>query len=295
MESFSLFDEKWRLGDYRPQLDAYYYRQWIDFHMNEHAHPQVEIMYVISGRCIVETREQAVELGGGDFIVLDSWVPHRLVVNPAEPCRMLNVEFTFAPSGAVAPSMRQLAETSPALRMLLERRQPWFVLSDPSDVQITLRSLVLELDGHGGEREILSHLMIGQLLLQIARLYAEHQRSGLAPQTDRYVRQAVQYILQHYDCECQAKDVAAHVKLHPVYLQRIFRKQMGISMASYIIQVRMDKAKMLLGRTAIPIADIADYVGINSRQYFNELFKRTIGQTPAAYRRSVELVGWDKK
>lgn len=295
MESFSLFDEKWRRGDYRPQIDAYYYRQWVDFQMSEHAHPQIEIMYVITGRCSVEMREEAVELGGGDFILLDSWVPHRLVVNPAEPCRMLNVEFTFVASGAIYPTIRQLHDASPALQSFMGERKPWFVLSDPSDMQITLKSLVLELDGRSEERTALSHLMIGQLLLQIARLYADHQRSGLAPQTDRYVRQAMQYIHQHYDCECQAKDVADHVKLHHVYLQRIFRKQMGTSMANYITQVRMEKAKMLLGRSSIPIADIAAYVGINSRQYFNELFRRTVGQTPAAYRKSVELVGWDKK
>ncbi|MBB3114526.1 AraC-like DNA-binding protein [Paenibacillus phyllosphaerae] len=289
MERFSLYDPKWLQGEYRPQIDAYYYRQWVDFHMGFHAHPQIEIMYAISGSCIVETYDQLLSLGSGDFILLDSCVPHRLVVDRTEPCRMLNVEFSFAPCSGIYPSFSQLASSTPALSAMLGQSKEWVVLSDPSDVQHTLKSLVLELDGGAEERTSMAHLLISQLLIHIARLAVDVQRSGADRQTDRYVRAAIQYIHQNYDRDIQAKDIAAHVNLHPVYLQRIFRPSMQQTMAEYLAVVRIEKAKMLLGRTDIPIAEIADYVGLNSRQYFSALFKRLTGVTPAAYRHSVEL------
>ncbi|BBH22190.1 hypothetical protein Back11_35350 [Paenibacillus baekrokdamisoli] len=59
MESSSLFDLKWINGDYRPDIRAYYYKQWNDFHMGFHAHEMIEIMYVISGTCKVDTKASA--------------------------------------------------------------------------------------------------------------------------------------------------------------------------------------------------------------------------------------------
>ena len=108
------------------------------------------------------------------------------------------------------------------------------------------------------------------------------------------MRQATEYIHQHYDCDIQAKDIAAVVNLHPVYLQRIFKSNMNQTLTEYMAELRIEKAKMLLARTDVPIIEIADYVGFNSRQYFSALFKKHTGYSPAAYRKSVEtFTGFD--
>ncbi|MFD0712810.1 helix-turn-helix domain-containing protein [Paenibacillus sp. GCM10027626] len=294
MERCSLFDEKWRIGRFRPQINAYYYKQWLNFQMDDHAHASVEIMYIISGTCVIQTEQEHIAMHKGDFILLDSGVTHRLVLERDVPCRMLNVEFTFAECEDSSLSLAQLTAASPALGKLLDRRDIAYVtLSDPSDVYHTLKSLVLELDASAtADEKSLVQLLMSQLLIQIARLV--QQQEHVSRPTDHYARQAVEYIHQHYDGELQAKHIAAAICLHPVYLQRIFRKSMQISMADYIAQVRVDKAKMLLARTDIPLAEIADYVGLNSRQYFSELFKKLTGTTPAAYRSSVEANFWEK-
>jgi len=292
MKRFSLYDARWRAGDYRPHFAAYYYREWTDFRMGFHAHPEIEIMYAISGSCCVETEERSFVLRGGDFILLDSGVPHRLVVEGDEACRMLNVEFSFIPCERELQSWGRLVDASPSLQSLVDRPAAWLSLSDTTHIQHTLKRLVLELDESGPERTGLANLLVGQLLVEIARLEDARHRGGGAGQSDRYVRQAVEYIHQHYDRDLKARDIASFVNLHPVYLQRIFRQHMRVSMSEYIMNIRVDKAKMLLGRTDIPIAEIADYVGLNSRQYFSEVFKRCTGQTPAAYRKSIELVSW---
>ncbi|UVI28995.1 helix-turn-helix domain-containing protein [Paenibacillus spongiae] len=291
MELYSLFDPKWTRGDFRPKIDAYYYKQWVDFHMGFHAHGSIEIMYVIAGTCRVETQRQSIPMGKGEFILLDSGVIHRLVVEKDSPCRMLNVEFTFTACDGIHPSLAQTAANSPALRALLGRQTDYIVMSDPSDVYHTLKSLVMELDaGVGVDNGSMVHLLISQLLIRIARLAEDKRIDHASRQTDRYVRKAVEYIHQHYDCDIQAKDISAAVNLHPVYLQRIFRTGMNVTMADYLANVRIGKAKMLLAQTDIPIAEIADYVGLNSRQYFSLLFKKMTGDTPAAYRRSVETL-----
>ncbi|REE68007.1 AraC-like DNA-binding protein [Paenibacillus taihuensis] len=294
---YSLYDPLWREGgDYRPHIVAYYYKQWVDFHMDVHAHDAIEIMYVISGTCVVEIetetgeRAQSITMRKGDLILLDAGVPHCLIVEKDSPCRMLNIEFTFTDCDGIYPSMKQLVEHNAPLTQLLDRHQSSIVLRDPSDIHHILKSIVMEIDTGGSHHESMTHLLISQLLVRVARLAAEEpeDRAG-ASLHQRYVRQAAEYMHQHYDCDIQVKDIAAAVSLHPVYLQRIFRATMHMTITEYLAELRVEKAKMLLARTDIPIIDIADYIGLNSRQYFSMLFKKVTGLSPAAYRKSIEI------
>ncbi|AZN39732.1 AraC family transcriptional regulator [Paenibacillus albus] len=289
---YSLYDPLWRDGgDYRPHIVAYYYKQWVDFHMDVHAHDAIEFMYVISGTCVVETEAGATVMRKGDLILLDAGVPHNLIVEKDNPCRMLNVEFTFKACDGIYPSMKQLAECNAPLSQLLDRHQNSIVLRDPSDIPHILKSIVMELDTGGSHNGSMTHLLISQLLVRVARLAAEEpgdQAAG-ASLNQRYVRKAAEYMHQHYDCDIQVKDIAGAVNLHPVYLQRLFKATMHMTITEYLAELRVEKAKMLLARTDIPIIDIADYIGLNSRQYFSMLFKKVTGLSPAAYRRSIEI------
>ncbi|KIL39307.1 AraC family transcriptional regulator [Gordoniibacillus kamchatkensis] len=283
MERFSLYRPELLDGDYHPRFEAYYYRQWDGFKMPYHAHDRAEIMYVISGSCEVHTEREAIALRKGEFIVLDAGVPHRLLVGQDQPCRMLNVEFVFVREACSFPALRQLAEGDPALAAFLREAQPVLVLRDPSDVQHALRSLVLHLDSREPGRELMVRLLFAQLLLQTARLAAEARESGQEA-SERYVRQAIRYMHQHYDCGLQVKDIAAAVNVHPGYLHRIFKRQTGVTVLEYLTSYRIVKAKMLLGKDDVPVGDIADYIGLGSRQYFSAVFKKHTGLTPQQYR-----------
>ncbi|MUT67152.1 AraC family transcriptional regulator [Paenibacillus sp. NEAU-GSW1] len=273
--------------DVRPRVVAYYFKQWDGFEMAHHSHTAVEIMYVISGSCVVETREQSFAMEKGHFIVIDADIEHRLIVAPGTSCRMLNVEFEFgAGEQGCSPSMKELAAADDALSGLLGSRRGYLLLNDPSEVYQTLKSLVLELDGGRGGSRLLADLLLSQLLLRIARLSREADRA-LPNTTDAYVRKAVDYIHHHYDCDIQIKEIAEAVNLHPGYLHRVFRGGMGCTPMDYLTRFRMEKARMLLEQTDIPVIEISGYVGVNSRQYFSTLFKKHTGCTPQSYRKAV--------
>ncbi|MFC5467981.1 helix-turn-helix domain-containing protein [Cohnella suwonensis] len=289
----SLFDRR-LLGEspYSPRIYAYYFKQWERFNMDSHRHDSTEIMYVIQGECVVawegeDGKERSDKLAKGDFVVLDALVPHRLVVEGA--CRMLNVEFGFAersPDDGF-PSIGELAARELSLRELISASARHLALKDPDDVYHALRSLVLELDrketNDGG---VMERLLLSQLLIRIARLRGESQLSGGAG--DTYVKKCIGFLGQNYDRPLSVQEAAAHVNVHPGYLQRIFKAQTGRTLVAYLTELRMEKAKMLLLHTDIPIADVSDYVGAGSRQYFHEVFKKHTGLTPLAFRNSMD-------
>lgn len=296
MSSTGLFPERLAAGSYRPVVTAYYFREWRDYRMSDHTHRSMEIMYVISGNCTVElaavsdagsSGRHTINLTKGEFIFLDGNVPHRLLV--PESCRMLNAEFRFEEENGRSvrfPTMQSLAEEDEALAKLFACPDPFLVLREPHDVYHVLKSLVLELDSPA-RRGIMVHLLLAQLLILIAGLYHAKAASG-AENQEVYVRRTIEFLHQNYDRQLQIKEIAAHVNLHPGYLQRIFKAQAGVSIMEYLTYFRMEKAKMLLRQTDIPVLEIADYVGVGSRQYLHMLFKKHTGATPADYRRMID-------
>ncbi|WP_027085134.1 helix-turn-helix transcriptional regulator [Cohnella panacarvi] len=291
----SLFDAALLHGSYSPRIFAYYYKQWNGYRMGFHRHDSMEIMYVIQGNCVVEIERQerssphAVKLQKGEFIVLDANVPHRLVVD--QSCRMLNAEFGFAERAGAFPSIRELAEDEEALAALLRSPAFYFKLQDPDDVYYALRSLVVELDNRGGTGGMLDRMLLAQLLIRIGRLRAEANALQNQP-AEVYVKQCTAYMHQNYDRDIRVKDVAAAVNLHPGYVQRIFKTNTGTTLIEYLTALRVDKAKMLLQNTDIPVADVSEYVGIGSRQYFHALFKRHTGHTPIEFRQTHHKQLW---
>lgn len=286
MSISSLYNRKYRDGDYHPKVVAYYFKQWDGFRMPFHEHGMVEIMYVISGACTVEWKDRAFPMTKGDLILIDANEPHRLIVGENAPCRMLNVEFVFAPKEGAFPSFGQLADESKALQTMLGKQAPYVLLNDPGEVYHTLKSLVLELDERNREDGAMIHLLLAQLLLRVARL-AEEAEEKLPQQGDAYVKRAIAYMHHHYDCDIQVKDMAAAVNLHPNYLHRIFKTHTGSSPVEYLTALRVDKTKMLLTRTDIPVIEISDYIGMNSRQYFSAVFKKLTGMTPQQFRHTI--------
>ncbi len=290
--------------------------------MAYHQHPSTEIMYMISGSCRIElqvnrqagiaralhseegslsgaadikkeyplangrTYSEAVQLHKGQFIVIDANVPHRLIVAPDSTCRMLNIEFGIVRSGNGSSVLSDMIREEQELSALLHDPQDYYVLSDPEEVYYTLKSLVLELNQQRTS-PMLGELLFAQLLTRIARLYQEARISHL-PQSEWYVRRSIQFMHQNYDRLIRMEQIAAAVNVHPGYLHRIFKKHMHITPTAYLNDLRMDKAMMLLSQTDIPIPEIADYVGVASRQYFHLLFKKHTGTTPAEYRSQSE-------
>ncbi|GAB6929226.1 hypothetical protein JCM10914A_32090 [Paenibacillus sp. JCM 10914] len=296
MVNGSLFQQVLLNGDYAPRFYAYYYKQWQDYQMPFHQHNSTEIMYMISGECHIDVnergREKRIILRKGEFVILDADVSHRLIVDKDSSCRMLNVEFGFAEVRGPSPSLRQIAEEEAEVSSLLGLTSPYLVLSDHEEVYPVLRSLVLELDQKGTDGKMLPQLLFIQLLVTIARLLQERE-SGDVLLSELYIKRSVDFLHQNYDRPIQVKDVAAEVNLHPGYLHRVFRRGTGRTITDYLTAIRMEKAKMLLEQTDIPIHEISDYVGVGSRQYFHMLFKKHTACTPVEYRLSRDRKAWN--
>lgn len=79
--------------------------------------------------------------------------------------------------------------------------------------------------------------------------------------------------------------LAKYANVSPSYLSTIFKRSLGVTLQSYLINIRMEEAKKLLRTTDMRISEISGSVGYPNPNYFNVVFKRTVGINPLQYRK----------
>lgn len=97
---------------------------------------------------------------------------------------------------------------------------------------------------------------------------------------------AVDYMTANIDEAINLADIAQATNRSPSHIARIFRTELGMPPHRYLINLRVDKARRLLEKTSMSIAEIAYECGFAHQEHLTRLFRRHCGTTPAAYRRS---------
>lgn len=84
------------------------------------------------------------------------------------------------------------------------------------------------------------------------------------------------------------QDIAEHFSLNKNYLSTLFKKEVGISLTTYVNQKRVRNALYLLNTSSLPIQDIAAASGVYDLNYFSRIFRQQIGMSPSRYRRELK-------
>lgn len=101
------------------------------------------------------------------------------------------------------------------------------------------------------------------------------------------VDNAKKYIQEHFFEEITLNKLSEILYVHPTHLSRLFKEKTGENFIDYLIKVRVDKAKELLGDLSYKIYDIAGMIGYESPGYFSRTFKEIVGLTPKEYRDNI--------
>ncbi len=81
-------------------------------------------------------------------------------------------------------------------------------------------------------------------------------------------------------------DLAARAGVSGRTLARRFAEQLGTSPGQWLLARRIDAARVLLERTALPVEAVAARVGLASAVNLRRRFHAALGTTPGAYRRT---------
>ena len=284
----SIYSPQYREGSYIPVVHTYYDRaDMLSTTVPEinHAHTLCEIMYVNEGAIMVAVRGETVTVGRRQFIWLDASVKHRLSLDDANPCSVMNIEFQMEELPPRGPSFGGLCQVDPALRALTAEAPPFMVLTDTDGTIYNLiKQIILLVDSMHPEAESLCSWLTSQILVQIAR-YREHSGhfSGI-PIRNNYVAAALAFIDAHYLDSITAREIAQSLHVQATYLHKLFKENMQMTIGEYLNGLRLRHARALLKETDQTLLEISMACGFSSQQRLTELFRQNMGMTPGEFR-----------
>jgi AraC family transcriptional regulator len=186
---------------------------------------------------------------------------------------------------------RQYSVSSDVINTVVDRAKP--DTSTAASLQ-QLRSLIAELfealnetlrEERGSAEERLERVaaMLKPMDTRSQPEPAVTRQGGLAPWQ---LRRVMAYIEANLESSIKNADLAAVARLSPFYFNVAFRKSVGDSPHEYIIRRRMERAQGLMLSTDASLSDIAATCGLADQAHFTRLFRRVVGESPGAWRRT---------
>ena len=109
---------------------------------------------------------------------------------------------------------------------------------------------------------------------------------------DREVQIACKYIENNYhDPDLSVESICEKLVTGPAFLEALFAKELGMSVTDFLMQVRINRAKIILDKKSdSTLDDITLQVGFNDKKLFLPKFKEITGLTFNEYQKSIHEI-----
>ena len=134
---------------------------------------------------------------------------------------------------------------------------------------------------HGDE---VSPLAVESLLLSLVAEVARSGRRSAQSGPPPWLQHVRERMHDDISARMTLDDLASGAGVHPVHLATTFRRFFGVTVASYVRELRIEYACRQLAGSDAPLSDIALAAGFADQSHFGRTFKRATRMTPAAYR-----------
>lgn len=96
----------------------------------------------------------------------------------------------------------------------------------------------------------------------------------------------IDYVNRYFRHPVTLEEVAEAVGLSPYYFSRKFHAKHGVTFQEYLLKKRLQWAYDLIQSSPLPVSQIAEEAGFNSRSYFVGKFKQYYGCSPRELRKN---------
>ena len=122
------------------------------------------------------------------------------------------------------------------------------------------------------------------ILLTLLMESSWHRGGHAAAPKKMEITRVKAYLDQHYEEKISLESMAERFFIDKHYLARLFKEQYGVTLISYLQQVRITHAKQLLRFSEKSIEQIGLECGMGELSYFSRVFKKLEGVSPSVFR-----------
>lgn len=231
-----------------------------DTYVKPHYHNRYELTYFCDGNSVSDTNGESYKCFAGNFLIYPRNRPHN--ESHLSKVKVLCLGFTPAEADAKLQCDKLYSDHDKSVLKLLE--------------QIQNETINKESDFY-----FMCSLLTGQLLLGLTR-------QNDAPYSQNSFSPVLRYINEQYTSDIDLGYLAKLSGYSYDHFRHAFKKKTGMSPLNYILQKKIDHAKLLLSNSTICIADIATTCGFANISQFSVTFKKLTGQSPSEYRKHAE-------
>ena len=250
-----------------------------------HWHREVELVYVYRGAALCQLTGETLPLATGEGVFIHSGVIHGFespggadIISILFRPEFIAQENSAVYERCVAPftaTNRSHARLTPGLPWQADTLHDIVALSDAAlaggpAVELEIHTVVCR--------------MWSRLFLHMAEIIPLARAEQSALMYAR-LRRMVACIERGFAERLSLADIAAGASISKSEALRCFRSGMQTTPIEYLNRFRLNHARMCLLSTAAPVSEIAAEAGFASTAYFDRVFRRFIGISPAAYRR----------
>lgn len=141
--------------------------------------------------------------------------------------------------------------------------------------------LAIEADHHSGTPggRLYTDSLGVALAVQLLAGYAAAARQSEALSA-RQVQRVVDFVEANLDADLSLDALATVAGVSRSYLQRAFRSSKGTSLHRYVVERRVERARLLLMKRSLPASEIALAAGFANQSHMARWMRRLLGVTP---------------
>ena len=275
--------------------DASLEEEGTPFRTKVHWHDAVEILHFIRGNFQVRIDMDRIDIRDEAFCFVESGKLHSISSDQG----YLEEALLFSPSILESPGV-DAAEKE--LVDPLRHRQLTLPLiidaSSPAFAEIRQEYMICQnifrKDARIHEDQRLLYSASAQLRVKAAvmNMLATLSETGLLGETENHedhrveaLKDVLRYIRDNYSQKIYLSQLAELMSMNEQYFCRFFRNTMGKTPVSYINEIRIRQASLLLLKSDLPVTQISEDCGFGSAGHFITAFRKATGTTPIQYRK----------
>ena len=148
-----------------------------------------------------------------------------------------------------------------------------------SPLRLLLEMMVREYADPKEDTQAILKALVMAALMHIARQYRAEKTEE---ESDLLSERIVRYMSEHTEAVTLG-DIAAHFAYHPNYISGLLRRELGKTFSQILLELRMERAVMLLRGTDLPIEEPAYMLGYSNSSNFYKAFREYYHCSPREY------------
>lgn len=225
-------------------------------------HPNIELLYFLSGEGQVFCNGSDHAVRQGDLIIVNSNELHDLRSEHGMEYHVMIIDSAFLKANGF--SVENIQFTS---------------LIRSETVTHLFHAVSEEFEGNAPYRSTAIRAAVLELVVYLARFAVTDAKRP----SGEHVKHVIGYIRANFAGEVTLEKAAADVGLDKSYLAREFKKATGMTVISYLNLIRCENARKLLSQNNCTVHEAALRSGFENGSYFARTFRRIVGCLPSEF------------